>query len=115
MELSKSLIKRYKAVRLDRLEHGTFLILLIDGIEVPFAVEDDYPDPQGEGKQVSWEGYRLIDSKQGELGAIRSVDTSTINIVAELEDGRLIPLHEDFVEKVDDKKRCLYLTLPFTL
>ena len=78
-------------------------------------MEDDYPDPNEGRQEAGWEGYRLIDSKQGELGKIRSVDTSTINIVAELEDGRLIPLHEDFVEAVDEKKHVIRLTLPFQI
>ena len=50
-----------------------------------------------------------------EIGVIAEVDESTINTVATLEDGRMIPLHEDFITDIDEAAHVLYVRLPFEL
>ena len=49
------------------------------------------------------------------LGKIIRVDDSTMNIFAELEDGRMIPLHEDFIAQIDEDDKTLHVNLPFAL
>ena len=49
------------------------------------------------------------------MGTIVRVDDSTMNIFAELEDGRMLPLHEDFIVEMDEDARVLRVQLPFAL
>lgn len=63
-------------------------------------------------EQTDWNGFLLIDEDKGELGRIVDTDDSTINVLWELEDGTLIPAHEDFVRRVDMEERILYVSLP---
>ena len=41
-----------------------------------------------------------------------SVDESTINTLLEMEDGRLLPIHEDLIRHIDDQQHVLYVSLP---
>lgn len=116
MESYKSIIKKYPPTSIEHLEHGTFIKVLIDGIAVPFRVPEDFYDSrllQTDEEELVLEGYRLIDSKQGELGTIVHIDSSTMNIVAELDSGELIPLHDDFIDRIDETQHILYITLPY--
>lgn len=104
----------------------SFIFVLIDGIYVPFRANspklNDYvgydmfvlTDEQGQTED-DLVGFTVIDTEQGTLGTIAAVDTSTANTLIELADGRLLPLHEDFVEAIDDEAGVLTLTLPFQL
>ena len=125
-----------------------YLILEIDGILVPFFIEEyrfktdsnalikfDGIDTQERAREltgcdvyfrrdmadedsehVSWAeliGYRLIDAASGaEVGTIASVDDSTINILFELEDGKLIPASEELITNVDTSKHQIAINLP---
>ena len=64
-------------------------------------------------------GYTVLDeSAEGEwttIGVIEAVDESTINTLATLEDGRMMPLHEDFILDIDEEQRVLRVHLPFAL
>ena len=117
MESYKSIIKKYTPVSIEHLEHGTFVTVLIDGIRVPVRVPDDFYDArlpeEEEGLEVI--GYRLVDSKQGDLGTIKGIDDTTINIVAELDNGILVPLHEDFIDEIDEDTKRLLITLPYLI
>ena len=65
---------------------------------------------------ITWQdlvGRTLTDTEQGTLGTIRSVDETTANTLVELADGRLLPLHEDFIVSIDDAQ--VTVTFPFTL
>ena len=67
---------------------------------------------------MTWQdlvGYTIEDDEAGTIGLIDTVDESTINTLATLEDGRMIPLHEDFILDIDEKARVLHVHLPFTL
>lgn len=65
---------------------------------------------------VSWAeiiGFTLADSTSGNaIGRIASVDETTINILFELEDGKLIPASEELIRKVDTKKKEIEIELP---
>lgn len=64
-------------------------------------------------------GYTVMDEEEnGEwtrIGIIGSVDESTINTLATLEDGRMMPLHEDFMVDIDEDEHVLRVHLPFAL
>lgn len=60
-------------------------------------------------------GYTVIDTDQGELGTITDIDDSTENILATLSLNSMIPLHEDFIQSIDEDKRVLTITLPYQL
>lgn len=67
---------------------------------------------------MTWQdlvGYRIEDDETGTVGTIQSIDESTINTLATLDDGRLIPLHEDFILDIDESAQVLRVHLPFTL
>lgn len=60
-------------------------------------------------------GYHVLDIEQGMYGIVAAVDESTLNTLIILEDGRMLPIHEDFIHHIDTDKRILYLYLPFGL
>ena len=124
-----------------------YLILNIDGILVPFFIEEyrfktdsnalmkfDGIDTQerareltgcdvyfprtlaDEDEAVSWAelvGYSLIDSNSGKtVGEIAAIDDSTINILFELTDGKLIPASEELIQQIDTKRHQIEINLP---
>ena len=108
----------------------TFVFAVRDGLFVPYRAEQAVDllgeevfvlrtDVQKDGEEVfTWQdlvGYELMDVEDGSLGTIDYVDESTLNTLATLSDGRLIPLHEDFIVEIDTKQRILRVNLPFSL
>lgn len=105
-----------------------FVFVQRDGLFVPFRSENiaDIKGEEGfvlrsemevnedEMAWVDFEGWTLQENDQT-IGKIVRVDDSTMNIFAELEDGRMIPLHEDFITEIDEDAKILRVHLPFTL
>ena len=107
-----------------------FVFVQRDGLFVPFRSEriseligeegfvlrsDMQEDEDG---LMIWQdlvGYTIIDDEAGAVGRIEYIDESTINTLATLEDGRLVPLHEDFILDIDEETRELRVHFPFTL
>ena len=125
-----------------------YLILDIDGILVPFFIEEyrfktdsnalmkfDSIDTQERAREltgcdvyfprsqadedetsVSWAefvGYSLIDSNSGKtIGEIASIDDTTINILFELTDGKLIPASDELIQHIDTKRHQIEINLP---
>ena len=58
-------------------------------------------------------GFKVIDTDQGELGIVDIVDETTINTLITLSDGRLIPIHEDFIIDINAEDQLLTICLPF--
>ena len=58
-------------------------------------------------------GYRVMDTDQGELGTVDQVDETTINTLITFSDGRLIPIHEDFIIDINAEDKLLTICLPF--
>ena len=125
-----------------------FLILLLDGIFVPFRVEDW----RGKGadslifrlkgvdtevkalrlvnaeaymlrrdlneeaeEMMTWQdlvGFEVLNSEETVQGKVAAVDESTINTLLELEDGRLLPVHEDLIIEIDEPQKRIILDLP---
>jgi 16S rRNA processing protein RimM len=84
----------------------------LTGCEVYFPREMADNDDE----QLSWAaivGYELIDANTNKsAGRIASVDDATINILFELEDGKLIPASEELITNVDTKKQQIFIQLP---
>ena len=125
-----------------------FLILLMDGIFVPFRVEDwrgkeadslifrlkgvdseakalrlvnteaymlrrDLAEEAEE--MMTWQdltGYEVLNSEHVVQGKVATVNESTINTLLEMEDGRLLPIHEDLIIEIDAPHKRLVLDLP---
>jgi len=106
-----------------------FVFVRRDGLFVPFRAEriseligeegfvlrtDMQEEDDG---LLTWQdlvGYTLEDGGK-ELGVIAHIDESTINTLATLEDGRMVPLHEDFIIDIDQQARVLRVNFPFAL
>lgn len=105
-----------------------FVFVQRDGLFVPFRSENiaDIKGEEGfvlrsemavdedEMAWVDFEGWMLQEGDQT-IGKIVRVDDSTMNIFAELEDGRMMPLHEDFITEIDEDTKVLRVHLPFAL
>ena len=111
-----------------------FIFVKRDGLLVPFRSEQVSEligeeafvlrsDMQEEGDELlTWQdlvGYTIMDEGDDgawtEIGIIATVDESTINTLATLEDGRLVPLHEDFILDIDEQAQVLRVHFPFSL
>lgn len=107
-----------------------FVFVKRDGLFVPFRSENisELMGEEGyvlrsdiqaeEDGLLTWQdlvGYTIIDEETGTLGLIAHVDESTINTLATLEDGRMLPLHEDFITEIDEDTRIMRVNLPFAL
>ena len=68
---------------------------------------------------ISWAaivGFDITDADSNRtIGRIAAVDDSTINILFELEDGRLIPASEDLITAIDQQARTITMRLPVGL
>ena len=82
--------------------------------EEGFVLRSDIATKEDEMAWVDFEGWTLQEGDQT-IGKIVRVDDSTMNIFAELEDGRMIPLHEDFITEIDEDAKLLRVHLPFAL
>lgn len=105
-----------------------FVFVQRDGLFVPFRSSEiaslmgeeiwvNKQEMEVEEDEMAWtdfEGWTLVDGNTT-LGPIIRVDDSTMNIFAELEDGRMIPLHEDFIAQIDEDEHILHVNLPFAL
>lgn len=111
-----------------------FVFVLRDGLFVPFRTEriSELIGEEGfvlrsemqdeENGLLTWQdlvGYTIMDEgengEEEQVGVIAYVDESTINTLATLEDGRMIPLHEDFITEIDEEARVLHVRLPFKI
>ena len=111
-----------------------FVFVLRDGLLVPFRTEriSELIGEEGfvlrsemqdeEDGMLTWQdlvGYTIMDEgengEEEQVGVIAYVDESTINTLATLEDGRMLPLHEDFITEIDEEARVLHVRLPFKI
>ena len=105
-----------------------FVFVQRDGLFVPFRSSEiaslmgeevfvpkrDVEIEEDEMAWVDFEGWTLAEDDVT-IGKIVRVDDSTMNIFAELEDGRMLPLHEDFIMEIDEETKVLRVNLPFEL
>ena len=111
-----------------------FVFVLRDGLFVPFRTEriSELIGEEGfvlrsemqdeEDGMLTWQdlvSYTIMDEgengEEEQVGVIAYVDERTINTLATLEDGRMIPLHEDFITEIDEEARVLHVRLPFKI
>ena len=105
-----------------------FVFVRRDGLFVPFRSENISEligeegfvlkgDREIDDEEMAWVNFEGWTLKEDELtiGKIVRVDDSTMNIFAELEDGRMVPLHEDFIVEIDEDAHELRVNLPFAL
>ena len=107
-----------------------FVFVLRDGLFVPyrseniseliglegFVLRSDVHD--GDDDALTWQdlvGFTIRDAETGIIGEIDNIDESTINTLATLTDGRMLPLHEDFILDIDTDARIIHVNLPFAL
>lgn len=89
----------------------------MSGVEVYFP-RKYYEEEQEDDIEYSWNffiGFSAIDKKSGVLGIIDAVDDNTINtlfLIKNDEAELIIPATEDFIEKVDPKKKIIHFNLP---
>ena len=58
-------------------------------------------------------GFAIVDADTGkQVGSIASIDDSTANLLFELEDGRLIPAHDELIAGIDQQARTIAMHLP---
>lgn len=105
-----------------------FVFVQRDGLFVPFRSSDiaslmgeeifvlkqEMEMDEDEMAWVDFEGWIVVEGDTT-IGKIVRVDDSTMNIFAELEDGRMLPLHEDFIAEIDEENHLLHVNLPFEL
>ena len=106
-----------------------FVFVRRDGLFVPFRVEriSELIGEEGfvlrsdlqqeDDGLLTWQdlvGYTVEDDGKT-VGVIAHIDESTINTLATLEDGRMVPLHEDFIIEIDEQARVLRVQFPFAL
>lgn len=84
----------------------------IVGAEVYFPYSLTPEDDESEYTWQHFEGFLVIDDQAGELGRIRRVDESTMNVLFELESGVLIPAVEEFIADIDHEGRIIHTHLP---
>lgn len=58
-------------------------------------------------------GYEVVDTDQGTLGKVAEIDESTINTLITLDNGQLIPIHEDFILDIKADEKQLVICLPY--
>lgn len=136
----------------DRVD-GEYLICLLDGIFVPFFMEEyrfrsdttalvklervdtaeqarkftnvevyfpkKFAEADDSDDIPTWNyfvGFEVNDIHHGRLGEIVAVDDSTMNVLfaIEREDGEeiLLPAHEEFIVKIEKKKRVVTVDVP---
>ena len=85
----------------------------LTGVDVYFPRELAEQDENAELSYSALVGYTLIDDNSGKpVGTIAYVDEQTINIMFELEDGRLIPASEELIVDIDQQARTITLDIP---
>ena len=67
-------------------------------------------------EDISWAelvGYSLIDSNTGKtIGEIAAIDDTTINILFELTDGKLIPASDELIQHLNTQQHQIEINLP---
>lgn len=88
---------------------------MFTNVEVYFPVK--YAE-EASVNDLSWDffvGFRVVDKRHGEIGTVVDVDDSTINTLFVLEkngEELLVPAQEEFILKMDTKKKVMTVDLP---
>ncbi len=86
------------------------------GVEVFFPKSLTEETRHGEYSWSYFTEFTVVDKIYGELGRIRTVDDSTMNVLFRIItfEGRdvLVPASEELINDIDHKNRKIYMTLP---
>ena len=70
-------------------------------------------DDEGEVTLSFLAGFDIVEENSGQkVGTIASIDDSTVNLLFELEDGRLIPANDDLIHDIDTKGKVIKMDIP---
>ena len=89
---------------------------MFTNVDVYFPVK--YVDDVETDNHLSWDyfvGFRVKDTRHGDLGLIIEVDDSTVNTLFVIDyhgEELLVPAQEDFIVKMDNKKKLMIVELP---
>lgn len=89
---------------------------MFTNVDVYFPVK--YVDDVETENHLSWDyfvGFRVKDMQHGDLGLIIEVDDSTVNTLFVIDhhgEELLVPAQEDFIVKMDNKKKEITVELP---
>lgn len=79
-----------------------------------FMEQDDSSSDNTDSTQtLTWAslaGRQLVDDEQGPQGLIEHVDETTANILLFLDNGRILPIHEDFIVDITDTQLTTHYT-----
>ena len=71
---------------------------------------------EGDEGDISWSilvGFNILEAQSGKVvGRIAAIDDATMNILFELEDGRLVPASEDLITAIDQEARTITMHIP---
>ncbi len=84
----------------------------LSGAEVYFSLSLMPEDDESDYTWGYFEGFRVVDAQEGNLGTVVRVDESTENVLFELENGTLIPAVEAFIKEIDHDGRTIHMNLP---
>lgn len=79
----------------------------------PVFIDSKFVEEEEEGSD--WVGFELIDNKLGVLGPIKAVSTNGSQELVSVEyKGRevILPLVEEFIEKIDEELKKIWVTAP---
>ena len=97
------------------------VLLKLDGIDTEQAAKRLLDCPVLAAKQFCQDsnvpvsaliGYTVEDTRMGKIGSVSDIDDTTINTLLLLDNGKVIPIHEDFIENIDSEKKQIVLSLP---
>ncbi len=78
-----------------------------------------YEEENNDDIEYSWNffiGFSIVDKTAGKIGIIEEIDDKTLNTLFLIKNGEeeiiVPPATEDFIEKVDPKKKIVYVNLP---
>ncbi len=58
-------------------------------------------------------GFTIVDANsKKDIGIISAIDDQTVNMLFELEDGRLIPANDDLVDEIDMEQQQITMNIP---
>ena len=71
---------------------------------------------EGDEGDISWSilvGFDILEAQSSKaVGRIAAIDDATMNILFELEDGRLVPASEDLITAIDQEARTITMHIP---
>ena len=71
---------------------------------------------EGDEGDISWSilvGFDILEAQSGKaVGRIAAIDDATMNILFELEDGRLVPASENLITAIDQEARTITMHIP---